>query len=117
MDETMTEENLAASTGEPAQETGAGDEQNDIIEQTNNSESTPEPADEQPAQDVGAQAETETSDDQQSQPTDIPPGFEPKSCSVKPKHPIFSPLAIAGSHFIFCSSLPNVNIGYITNAD
>ena len=82
MDEIMTEENLAASTGEPAQETGAGDEQNDIIEQTNNSESTPEPADEQPAQDVGAQAETETSDDQQSQPTDIPPGFEPTVESV-----------------------------------
>ena len=78
----MTEENLAASTGEPAQETGAGDEQNDIIEQTNNSESTPEPADEQPAQDAGAQAETETSDDQQSQPTDIPPGFEPTVESV-----------------------------------
>ncbi len=39
MDETMTEENLAASTGEPASETGAADEQNDIIEQTNNSES------------------------------------------------------------------------------
>ena len=65
----MTEKNLAASTGESASETGAADEQNDIIEQTNNSESTTEPADEQPAQDVGAQAETETSGDQQSQPT------------------------------------------------
>ena len=56
MDEIMTEENLAASTGESASETG--DEQNDIIEQTNNSESTTEPADEQPAQDIQAQAET-----------------------------------------------------------
>ena len=78
----MTEENLAASTGESAQETGAGDEQNDIIEQTNDSEPATEPANEQPAQDVGAQAETETSDDQQSQPTDLPPGFEPTVESV-----------------------------------
>jgi segregation and condensation protein B len=82
MDEIMTEENLAASTGNPASETGAGDEQNDIIEQTNTSESTTEPADEQPAQDVGPQAETETSGDQQAQPTDIPPGFEPTVESV-----------------------------------
>jgi hypothetical protein len=82
MDETMTEENLAASTGESVPETGAGNEQNDIIEQTNNSESTPEPADEQPTQDVGAQAETETSGDQQSQATDLPPGFEPTVESV-----------------------------------
>jgi segregation and condensation protein B len=78
MDETMTEENLAASTGNPVSETGAGDEQNDIIEQTNDSE----PADEQPAQDIQAQAETETSDAQQSQPTDVPPGFEPTVESV-----------------------------------
>jgi segregation and condensation protein B len=78
MDETMTEENLAASTGESAQETGAADEQNDITEQTNNAE----PAEEQPAQDVGAQAETEPSGDQQPQPTDIPPGFEPTVESV-----------------------------------
>lgn len=76
----MTEENLAASTGESAQETGAGDEQNDIIEQTNDSEPATEPADEQPAQDIQAQAETETSDDQQS--TDLPPGFEPTVESV-----------------------------------
>jgi segregation and condensation protein B len=82
MDETMTEENLAASTGESAPETGAADEQNGIIEQMNNSESTTEPADEQPAQDVEAQAETETSGDQQSQPTDLPPGFEPTVESV-----------------------------------
>jgi segregation and condensation protein B len=82
MDETMTEENLAASTGNPASETGAGDEQNDITEQTNNSEPTTESANEQPAQDIGAQAETETSSDQQSQPTDLPPGFEPTVESV-----------------------------------
>jgi len=82
MDEIMTEENLAASTGNPVSETGAADEQNDITEQTNNSESTTEPANEQPAQDVGAQAETETSSDQQSQPADLPPGFEPTVESV-----------------------------------
>jgi segregation and condensation protein B len=76
MDEIMTEENLAASTGESARETGAADEQNDIVEQTNNAK----PAEEQPAQDVGAQAETETSGDQQ--PTDLPPGFEPTVESV-----------------------------------
>ena len=78
----MTEENLATSTGESASETGAGDEQNDIIEQTNDSEPATEPADEQPAQDVGAQTEIETSDNQQSQPTDLPPGFEPTVESV-----------------------------------
>ncbi len=96
MDENMTEENLAASTGESAQETGAADEQNDndIVEQTNDSESATEPADEQPAQDVEAQAEAEPSDaqqpqaepempgNQQPQPTDIPPGFEPTVESV-----------------------------------
>jgi segregation and condensation protein B len=82
MDKTMTEENLAASTGNPASETGTGNEQNDIIEQTNDSEPATEPADEQPAQDVGAQAETETSGDQQSQATDLPPGFEPTVESV-----------------------------------
>ena len=82
MDEIMTEENLAASTGESAQETGAGDEQNDIIEQESNNEETPTSADEQPAQDVGAQAETGTSGAQQPQPTDIPPGFEPTVESV-----------------------------------
>ncbi len=82
MDETMTEENLAASTGESAQETGAGDEQNDIIEQANDPEPATEPANEQLAQDVGAQAEIEPSGDQQPQPTDIPPGFEPTVESV-----------------------------------
>ena len=82
MDEIMTEENLAPSTGNPVPETGAGDEQNDIIEQTNDSEPVTEPADEQPAQDVQPQAETETSGDQQSQATDLPPGFEPTVESV-----------------------------------
>src|ERR1051326_3258752 len=37
----------------------------------------------------------------------MPPGFEPYPGSVSPKHPIFSPLASAGNHFCFCSSLPN----------
>jgi segregation and condensation protein B len=82
MDETMTEENLAASTGESAPETGAADEQNDIVEQENNNEETPTPTDEQPAQDVVAQTETETSPDQQPQATDLPPGFEPTVESV-----------------------------------
>ena len=82
MDENMTEENLAASTGESAQETGAADEENDIVEQTNDSEPATEPANEQPAQDAQVQAETETQSDQQPQPTDIPPGFEPTVESV-----------------------------------
>src|SRR5262249_49417357 len=38
----------------------------------------------------------------------MPPGLEPKSGSVRPKHPIFSPLAMAGNHFSFCASLPKV---------
>ena len=70
----MTEDNLAASTGKS--ETGAGDEQNDITEQTNNSESTTESANEQPAQE---QLETIN---EQPQPTDLPPGFEPTVESV-----------------------------------
>jgi len=37
----------------------------------------------------------------------IPPGSEPKSGSVRPKHPIAAPAAIRGSHSFFCSSLPN----------
>ena len=92
MDETMTEENLASSTGESAPETGSADEQNDIVEQTSNAEPTPEPADEQPAQDVKAQTETELPGDQQpqpkaetsnaEQPTDLPPGFDPTVESV-----------------------------------
>ncbi len=38
----------------------------------------------------------------------MPPGFDPKSGSVRPKQPSLSPFAIAGSHWSFCSSLPNV---------
>jgi len=82
MDKIMTEENLAASTDNPVSETGAADEQNDIIEQTNDSEPATEPANEQPAQDIQEQTETETSDDQQPQATDLPPGFEPTVESV-----------------------------------
>jgi segregation and condensation protein B len=78
MDENMTEENLAASTGESVPETGAADEQNDIVEQTNDSE----PANEQPAQDTQEQPQTETSPDQQQPPTDLPAGFEPTVESV-----------------------------------
>src|SRR5579859_2199617 len=47
----------------------------------------------------------------------IPLGLEPKSGSVSPKQPSFSPLAIAGSHLSFCASLPNVYIGYMHSAD
>ena len=36
----------------------------------------------------------------------IPPGLLPKSGSVRPKHPIVSPRAMDGSHWFFCSSLP-----------
>ena len=36
----------------------------------------------------------------------MPPGSEPKSGSVSPKHPSASPAAIRGSHSCFCSSLP-----------
>ena len=38
----------------------------------------------------------------------IPPGFDPWSGSVSPKHPIFSPVASLGSHSCFCSSVPYV---------
>src|SRR5215472_7868837 len=38
----------------------------------------------------------------------MPLGLEPKSGSVRPKQPSFSPLASAGSHLSFCSSLPKV---------
>jgi segregation and condensation protein B len=76
MDEIMTEENLAASTDNPVSETGAADEQNDIIEQTNDSEPATEPANEQPAQE---QLDTIN---EQPQPTDLPPGFEPTVESV-----------------------------------
>src|SRR5207248_5801803 len=47
----------------------------------------------------------------------IPPGFDPKSGSVSPKHPSFSPDCKAGSHVFFCSSLPNAYMGYMTSAD
>jgi len=76
MDEIMTEENLAASTDNPVSETGASDDQNDIIEQTNDSEPATEPANEQPAQE---QLETIN---EQPQPTDLPTGFEPTVESV-----------------------------------
>ena len=38
-------------------------------------------------------------------------GSLPKSASVRPKHPIASPVAIFGSHCCFCSSVPNLQIG------
>src|SRR5215469_1995577 len=38
----------------------------------------------------------------------MPLGLEPKSGSVRPKQPSFSPLASAGTHFSFCWSLPKV---------
>ena len=37
----------------------------------------------------------------------MPPGLEPKSGSVRPKQPSFSPFCMAGSQVCFCSSLPN----------
>src|SRR5437868_15320863 len=43
----------------------------------------------------------------------IPAGFEPKFGSVSPKHPSAFPAAIGGSHFLRCSSLPNLYIGYM----
>ena len=43
----------------------------------------------------------------------IPAGFEPKSGSVRPKHPIASPAAIRGSHACFCCSLPHRQIANI----
>ncbi len=46
----------------------------------------------------------------------MPPGFEPKSGSVSPKHPIVSPVASFGSHSRRCSSDPKAKIGYITRA-
>jgi hypothetical protein len=41
--------------------------------------------------------------------------LEPKSGSVRPKHPIASPAAIRGSHSFFCSSLPYFQIAYIAS--
>ena len=40
----------------------------------------------------------------------MPAGLEPKSDSVSPKQPTFSPLAICGSHWSFCSSDPKACI-------
>ena len=45
----------------------------------------------------------------------MPPGFEPKSGSVRPKQPIASPEASLGSQWRFCSSLPHSWIGHITS--
>ena len=36
----------------------------------------------------------------------MPPGFEPKSGSVRPKLPMISPDASLGRYSRFCSSLP-----------
>ena len=38
----------------------------------------------------------------------MPPGFDPKPGSVKPKHPSFSPFS-SGSHLLFCSSAKRIN--------
>ena len=46
----------------------------------------------------------------------IAPGSLPAFGSVRPKHPIFSPAAIAGSQALRCSSLPYAKIGYMTSA-
>ena len=43
----------------------------------------------------------------------IPPGSEPWSGSVRPKQPIASPVAIAGSQRSLCSSLPKRQIANI----
>ena len=45
----------------------------------------------------------------------MPPGLEPKSGSVRPKHPIASPVAIRGSHWSFCSSEPCFQIAYMAS--
>jgi segregation and condensation protein B len=83
MDEIMTEENLAASTGESIPETNAADEQNDIIKKTNDSEPVSEHAAElendQPAEN---QEQSETQAAEQTQMMDMPPGFEPTVESV-----------------------------------
>ena len=47
----------------------------------------------------------------------MPPGFEPKSGSVKPKQPTISPEANLGRNLFLCSSLPYFHIGYITRDD
>ena len=45
----------------------------------------------------------------------MPPGFDPWSGSVSPKHPIHSPVASLGRNFCFCSSDPYFQMGYITS--
>ncbi len=45
----------------------------------------------------------------------IPAGFDPKSGSVSPKHPMALPEASAGSQRSFCSWEPNAQIGNITS--
>jgi hypothetical protein len=45
----------------------------------------------------------------------MPAGFEPKSGSVRPKHPIASPRASLGSHASRCASVPYVKIGHMTS--
>ena len=45
----------------------------------------------------------------------MPAGLEPKSGSVRPKHPIASPAAIRGSHSCFCSSEPCFQIANIAS--
>src|SRR5438132_9789319 len=47
----------------------------------------------------------------------IPPGFDPKSGSVRPKQPIFSPEASFGIQASFCSCDPYAWIGNITSPD
>ena len=45
----------------------------------------------------------------------IEPGSEPWSGSVRPKQPIASPVAMRGSHSVFCSSLPQRQIANIAS--
>ena len=45
----------------------------------------------------------------------IPPGSEPWSGSVSPKHPIARPAAISGSQRCFCSSLPQRQMAYMAS--
>src|SRR5438445_13343807 len=47
----------------------------------------------------------------------MPPGFDPKSGSVRPKQPIFSPEASFGIQKSFCSFDPYALIGNITSPD
>jgi hypothetical protein len=45
----------------------------------------------------------------------MPPGSLPKSGSVRPKQPMASPRAIAGSQRSFCASEPKWRMGNITS--